>query len=129
MIKFLVTTNDCSDFALANILSTVHTIVQMICIIVPVILILSVIISLVGFLINPDAKNKGSNIIHKILAAIIVFLLPTIVDTTMALLSYAGTNNDSFQVAACWTLGAEKAKGLNTEVTDDTTKTENNTEN
>lgn len=109
MINLLISTNNCADYALANMLNTVHQVINMIAIIVPILLIISIIFSLVSFLVNVDQKNKGKKIIQKVAAAIIVFLLPTIVDTTMSLLDYAGGDIESnnFQVASCWTLAAK----------------------
>lgn len=129
MINLLISTSNCADYALANILNTVHQVVNMIAIIVPILLIISIIFSLVGFLVNVDQKNKSKKIIQKLAAAIIVFLLPTIVDTTMSLLDYAGGDLESnnFQVASCWTLAAKgstsgsnnttNASGTNTTLT------------
>lgn len=129
MINLLISTSNCADYALANILSTVHQVINMIAIIVPILLIISIIFSLVGFLVNVDQKNKSKKIIQKVAAAIIVFLLPTIVDTTMSLLDYAGGDLESnnFQVASCWTLAAKgstsgsnnttNASGTNTTLT------------
>ena len=59
----------CADYALANILNTVHQVVNMIAIIVPILLIISIIFSLVGFLVNVDQKNKSKKIIQKLAAA------------------------------------------------------------
>ena len=109
MINLLITTNNCSDYALANLLSTVQNIINMIAIIVPILLIISIILSLVSFLVNVDQKNKGKKIIQKVAAAIIIFFLPTIVDTTMSLLDYAGGEKYNFQVASCWTIAAKKS--------------------
>lgn len=108
MINLLISTSNCTDYTLANILNTVHQVVNMIAIIVPILLIISIIFTLVGFLVNVDQKNKGKKIIQKVAAAIIVFLLPTFVDTTMSLLDYAGgdVESNNFQVASCWTLAA-----------------------
>ncbi len=111
MINLLISTSNCADYALANILNTVHQVVNMIAIIVPILLIVSIIFSLVGFLVNVDQKNKSKKIIQKLAAAIIIFLLPTIVDTTMSLLDYAGgdVESNNFQVASCWTLAAKSS--------------------
>lgn len=109
MINLLISTNNCADYALANILNTIHKIINMVAIIVPILLIISIIFSLVGFLVNVEQKNKGKKIIQKVAAAIIIFFLPTIVDTTMSLLDYAGGNigKNNFQVASCWNLASK----------------------
>lgn len=119
MINLLISTSNCADYALANILNTVHQVVNMIAIIVPILLIISIIFSLVGFLVNVDQKNKSKKIIQKLAAAIIVFLLPTIVDTTMSLLDYAGgdVESNNFQVASCWTLAAKSSASISNNTT------------
>lgn len=119
MINLLISTSNCADYALANILNTVHQVVNMIAIIVPILLIVSIIFSLVGFLVNVDQKNKSKKIIQKLAAAIIIFLLPTIVDTTMSLLDYAGgdVESNNFQVASCWTLAAKSSTSVSNNTT------------
>ena len=119
MINLLISTSNCADYALANILNTVHQVVNMIAIIVPILLIISIIFSLVDFLVNVDQKNKSKKIIQKLAAAIIVFLLPTIVDTTMSLLDYAGgdVESNNFQVASCWTLAAKSSTSISNNTT------------
>ena len=138
MINLLISTSNCADYALANILNTVHQVIDMIAIIVPILLIISIIFSIVGFLVNVDQKNKSKKIIQKVAAAIIVFLLPTLVDTTMSLLDYAGgdVESNNFQVASCWTLVAKgstsgsnnttNGSGTNTTSTTSTKKSSNN---
>lgn len=119
MINLLISTSNCADYALANILNTVHQVVNMIAIIVPILLIISIIFSLVGFLVNVDQKNKSKKIIQKLAAAIIIFLLPSIVDTTMSLLDYAGgdVESNNFQVASCWTLAAKSSTSISNNTT------------
>ncbi len=126
MINLLISTSNCADYALANMLNTVHQVVNMIAIIVPILLIISIIFSLVGFLVNVEQKNKSKKIIQKVAAAIIVFLLPTIIDTTMSLLDYAGgdVESNNFQVASCWTLAA---KGTISNSNNTTSETKTNT--
>lgn len=125
MINLLISTNNCADYALANILNTIHKIINMVAIIVPILLIISIIFSLVGFLVNVEQKNKGKKIIQKVAAAIIIFFLPTIVDTTMSLLDYAGGDIESnnFQVASCWTLAANSSKNISNDINYDKTNT------
>lgn len=121
MINLLISTSNCADYALANILNTVHQVIDMIAIIVPILLIISIIFSIVGFLVNVDQKNKSKKIIQKLVAAIIVFLLPTIVDTTMSLLDYAGgdVESNNFQVASCWTLAAKRSTSVSNNTTNE----------
>lgn len=59
MINLLISTNNCADYALANILNTIHKIINMVAIIVPILLIISIIFSLVGFLVNVEQKIRA----------------------------------------------------------------------
>lgn len=104
---YILSSNTCSDYALANTLVTIQGIFQILCIVTPIILILSIILSLVGFMINVDTKNKGKKVAFKAIAAILIFLLPSITNVVMDLL-----DNTSFSLASCWSLAAKSQGDL-----------------
>ena len=89
----LATADACSDYALANILSLTQLAFNIICIAVPIILIISLVITLIKVITDPDQKHFIRKIISQIAAAIIVFLLPTLVN-----------------IGSCWQ-AAREAKG------------------
>ncbi|HIT38159.1 MAG TPA: hypothetical protein IAB59_06775 [Candidatus Onthousia faecipullorum] len=101
----LATADACGDVALANILSLTQTAFDIICIAVPIILIISLALTLFKVVTDPDQKHFVRKIISQIAAAIIVFLLPTIVNIVMAWLPSGGMN-----IADCWQ-AAREAKG------------------
>ena len=105
MIYVLATADACNDYALAHILSLTQTAFDIICIVVPIILIISLIITIARIITDPDQKHFVRKIISQIAAAIIVFLLPTIVNIVMAWLPSGGMN-----IADCWQ-AAREAKG------------------
>lgn len=97
----------CNDVGLAFLLQKVQTIFDIICIIVPIILIVALIIVFIRFLFNPDPKNGGpKNIVTKVILAVAIFFLPLVVDLVMGLLQYAvsssGETSDTFSVISCW---------------------------
>lgn len=101
----LATADACSDYALANILSLTQTAFNIICIAVPIILIFSLILTIIKVITDPDQKHFIRKIISQIAAAIIVFLLPTLVNLIMAWLPDGGMN-----IGSCWQ-AAREAKG------------------
>ena len=101
----LATADACSDYALANILSLTQTAFDIICVAVPIILIISLILTIIKVITDPDQKHFIRKIISQIAAAIIVFFLPTIVNLVMAWLPDGGMN-----IGSCWQ-AAREAKG------------------
>ncbi len=93
----LATADACGDVALANILSLTQTAFDIICIAVPIILIISLALTLFKVVTDPDQKHFIRKIISQIAAAIIVFLLPTIVNIIMAWVPDGGMN-----IGSCW---------------------------
>lgn len=98
----LATADACSDYALANILSLTQLAFNIICIAVPIILIISLILTIIKVITDPDQKHFIRKIISQIAAAIIVFFLPTIVNLVMAWLPDGGMN-----IGSCWQAARE----------------------
>lgn len=86
----------CDDASLAGILSIVKNIMLLIQIIVPVILIISGIISFTQLMMNPDEKNGLKKIVNKFLSAAIVFIIPMIVNVVM------GICGENYNFSSCW---------------------------
>ena len=99
MCYILATADACSDYALANILSLTQTAFQVICIAVPIILLISIIITIVSVVTNPDQKGIIKKIIIKIVAALVVFFLPMLVNILM---SWLPDNEDGVNITSCW---------------------------
>ncbi len=97
MVYILATADACSDYALANILSLTQTAFDIICIAVPIILIISLVLTLIKVITDPDQKHFIRKLISQIAAAILVFLLPSIVNIIMAWLPDGGIN-----IGSCW---------------------------
>ena len=105
----LATADACSDYALVNILSLTQTAFQIICVAVPIILIISLILTIIKVITDPDQKHFIRKIISQIAAAIIIFLLPTLVNLIMAWVP----SSDGFDIADCW----QAAREANSEIT------------
>lgn len=88
----------CSDYALANILYIIQRIMVLVQIIAPILAILALSITVSKMLMNPDDKKGLSGIKNTIIALIVVFLLPFIINFSMSLL-----DNVNFNFAECWT--------------------------
>ena len=88
----------CNDYGLVPILDIIRKFFDIFQIIVPILLIIGGTIQLVKLMANPDEKDGTKKITNRLIAAVICFFLPTIVDTVMGLMG----SNETFQVAACW---------------------------
>lgn len=101
----LATAEACGDIALANILSLTQTAFNIICVAVPIILVISLIWTIVKVITDPDQKHFIRKIISQIVAAVIVFFLPAIVNLIMMWLPDGG-----FNISSCWQ-AARETKG------------------
>lgn len=86
----------CSDYALVGILDITRKVFGLIQLVVPIVLIIAGTIQFVQLTINPDMKDGFRKVLNKVIAAIIVFLIPVIVDVIL------GAAPDSINVASCW---------------------------
>lgn len=96
----------CSDYALVTILDIVRKAFDILQIFVPIILILMTVIQMVKLTANPELKNGTKKVITNVIAAVIVFFLPTIVDTVMGMLP----SSEYFQVSSCWNVAKNYAE-------------------
>lgn len=86
----------CEETELIPIITITRNIMQIIQIIVPILLIISLTISFIQHVKDPDIKNGKKKIYNKIIAAIIVFMVPYIVDTFISFIP------SSISVSECW---------------------------
>jgi len=87
---------DCSDAALGNILSIIKNIVNIIWIAGPILAIISLAINLTLMVKDPDDKKVPKKIKNSIIALILLFLVPAIINASM----YALGDNNTF--SSCW---------------------------
>ena len=86
MVYVLATADACNDYALAHILSLTQTAFNIICMIVPIILIISLIITIARIITDPDQKHFIRKIISQVVSAIVIFLLPLLIETIIDLI-------------------------------------------
>ena len=102
----------CNDYGLVMILDTLRKIMHLFQIIVPIILIIMGIIGMTQLMMNPEKKGGMKSIFNKVLAAVIIFFLPVIVDAVLIMMP------ETFSVSACWNqakVSAEVSRSINHE--------------
>lgn len=101
----------CSDYALASVLGIIKRIITILQIVVPIFLIIGGSITFSKALINPDDGTKAKkNFLNAIASAVIVFLMPFLINNIMAIISAYGDvgitdsngNNTAFNISSCW---------------------------
>lgn len=128
MIKFLVDLNSaCSDYAVASSLNLLYTIFKMICVIVPIILIVFASINMGKLMINPDDKKGIGNIAKKIMAAIIIFIVPNFLDIVVHFNTLSDTTETNFSVLSCLTNSENSSKSIGLAVYNEGAGTEKGT--
>ena len=101
----ILTCNDalgtcCTDFALAAVLDVFRKFFNIFQLVVPILLIVGVTIQLIKLMNNPDEKGGGKKVINRIIAAVVCFFIPVIVDVVLGMISQTST----FKIADCWEL-------------------------
>ena len=88
--------NCCSSPTIASVLDITRKIFGLIQVIAPIILIVMATVQVLLLTINPEEKDAFKKIYNKFLAAIIIFILPIILNVIMGLLP------NSINISACW---------------------------
>ena len=79
--------NTCSDYALKEVLGIIRRVISVTAIVVPIFLIVGGTITLIKGILNPDDKKTFKTFTNAIASAVIVFLLPFLVNITMGIIS------------------------------------------
>lgn len=115
MYLLMTITDTCSDAALARGITIIYTGMTWICIIVPILLILSLAISLLSMTIDPKQKDGMKKIYRKVAAAIIIFIIPSFLNIVMNLLSYISSDQSQiFNLTTCYKVATEANKNIGT---------------
>lgn len=88
----------CNDYGLVTILDIMRKFFDLLQLVVPILLLVMATVELTKMMANPEDKKLPKSIFNKIIAAVMVFMLPIIVDVVLGLFG----SNETFQVAACW---------------------------
>ena len=94
----------CSDGGLVVLLDITRRVLNIIQLIVPLILIIGATIGLTKLVINPEEKNGQKKVINSFIAAVVVFMIPTIVNAMLGIMP------NSFSLKACWDQAKHKAE-------------------
>lgn len=86
----------CTDYALVGVLNIAKYVFGLIQFVIPIILIIAGTIQFVQLTINPELKDGLRRVLNKVIAAVIIFILPTLIDAIL------GVAPGDFSVAACW---------------------------
>ena len=106
----------CNDAALAGILSVVKRILLVIQIIAPILLIIMGIVDLTKLVKDPDDKKIPKSLKNKLNAAVILFMIPVIINAFMGMLGEKTTFSN------CWVLANETVKYSNNYIEIDKSK-------
>jgi len=86
----------CTDYGLVAVLDAARNFFGLLQIIVPIVLMVMMTFELIQLLMNPDDKKGIKPLTNKIIATVICFFLPVIVDALLLMMP------DSYSVSACW---------------------------
>lgn len=93
---------DCNNVVLGNFLYIVKSILNIIWIVGPLLAMISLIINFTMMVKDPEDKKVPKKIKNSIIALVVLFMIPTIVNATMALLG------DNAEISACWSKDVKK---------------------
>ena len=93
MFNILVT---CNQPELASVLKIVKNILNFVQILGPILCIISLVVYIIRLINNPEDKKEKGKLKNIIIALLLVFFIPLIVNAAMVLC------DDSFSFAACW---------------------------
>ena len=105
MINIIDISLECSDYGLVNLFVIAKRFFTILQIIVPIIAILFLAVNVIKIVVNPDEKKNMKAFYNWLIAFVIIFFLPTIVNTTMGLLG------ENYSISSCWNNAEALYKG------------------
>ena len=105
MINIIDISLECSDYGLVNLFVIAKRFFTILQIIVPIIAILFLAINVIKMVMNPDEKKNMKAFYNWLIAFVIIFFLPTIVNTAMGLLG------ENYSISSCWNNAETLYKG------------------
>lgn len=96
MIEVLEIINECSSPALSTILTASKRVITIIQIIGPLLLLIALTINFIKLINNPEDKKLKKNLINSLIAAILLFFIPVLINVTMKML------DNTFTISTCW---------------------------
>ena len=86
----------CSSVELALFLNVVKNVMRLIQIVAPIVLIVSLTMHFIKIMTNPDDKKLPSKIKNSVIATLVLFFIPVIVDVVMGMLG------EGYNISSCW---------------------------
>lgn len=106
----------CSEPALGKLLSIIKTVFNLIQLIGPILAIISLIIILVKLIADPDNKKLKSAFKNWLIALLMLFFIPLIVNVTMQFF------DDQFTISECWNYAENNSSDEESTYIDSSTK-------
>ena len=103
----------CNNTVLSGVLPIVKSILLLIQIIVPIALLVAFTIDFVKLSINPEEKDGFRKLLNKVIAAVIIFVIPIIINVIM------GAVGESTEFSDCWNNTSSTIIGSDTYVETD----------
>lgn len=94
----------CTDGGIVVLVDITRSILNIIQIVVPILLMVWASIGFMQMAMNPEMKNGLKKIFNKFVAAIVVFLIPALVNFTLGLMP------ETFNLSACWKQAKNRAE-------------------
>ena len=96
--------NWCAQPGVQSAMKVIRTIINIIRWVVPIGLVVMTTVDLFSKVLNPDDKNAQKKIMNRVIAAVIVFFVPTLVSLVLRLVDIGRgvKTNSSSSVSACW---------------------------
>ena len=98
-------TEYCSEAGVANIFYITKILFTILQVAVPIRLIVSASFSLISLMAGPDNPRAKKSLINKVIAAVVVVLLPFLINVVMGAIASGG--GSKFNYATCWTNAKE----------------------
>lgn len=119
MLIGLVST--CGDYGLANVLYIIQRLMALLQIAVPIVAIVALVRIFRKKMMNPDDSKLKGRIKNWLLALIIFFMLPVIIDVVISNADMAFNNKSTsdYSVSACWKAAKEHSNVIDTSNNDD----------
>ncbi len=103
----------CGSPELAHILGIIKRVLNLFQIIGPIVGIIGLILALIKLMMNPDEKKLKNSIRNWVIAIVMLFLLPVIINLVVGLF------DDSFQLSECWNYSNQKSTSGKSNYVDD----------
>ena len=94
----------CAQDGVIKVFKMIKVILQVIRIIIPIILVVMTILDVTKQVINPNEKDGKTKIVNRLIAAIIIFLIPTVINLVMNVVDIGLGSGEGYDynISDCW---------------------------